>query len=225
MLPTLLVVALAAAPVCPAQCPNRSITVSGEARVAFHPNQVVATFLLTATHRDQAGVKRACDEKLDKLVKAVRAAGVAPERIVVNDSGAAPEYRGNELTGYTMSRSVALTITDLARVDEALGAAVRAGAAPSGQVVLLNTEHASFETKARLAAATAARERARGLTEALGARLGPPAGVSDHTPAVESLAAGTFSVAADGSLTTSFAARELWAASQVTVQFDLEPLP
>lgn len=219
MFPLLLAVALATAP----PPSPRSLAVSGEAKVTFRPNQALATFVLAAAHRDPAGARRACDEKLVKLLKAVADAGVARENVVVNDASPSADYRGNEVVGYTMSRSVLLTVTDVARLDEALGAAVRGGAIPSGAVVLQNTDHATFESRARVAAATAARERAKALTEALGARLGLLVTVTDSTPSVESFSAGSFSAAPDGSVITSFASKVLTVASQVTAQFDIEP--
>lgn len=218
MLPLLLAVALSTTP----QPGPRFITVSGEARVAFRPNLVIATFLVSASQRDQPSARRAADEKLNKLVQAARAAGVEARGIVVSDLGAAPEYKGNEVTSYLATRSVVLNITELGRVDEALSAAVKAGGVANGTVVLQNTEHQVFESKARLAAASAARERAKGVTEALGAKLGLPVSVTDRTPTVEAINAGGFVVQPDGAVNSSFASRELVVNAQLTVQFDME---
>lgn len=218
MLSTLLVLSLAAAPLAS----PRVINMMGEARLTFRPNQVVATFLITATHREQAGAKKSNDEKLAKFVKACREAGVEQRNMTINEGGIVPEYRGNEVVNHVMNRSVLITITDMARVDDALTAAVRNGGTQTGSVVLQNTEHSTYETKVRVAAAASARERAKGVTEALGAKLGFPMGVTDNTPVVQSVAAGSYSVPPEGPIVTSFATRELVATSQVTVQFDVE---
>ena len=218
MLPTLLILALAATP-----NPNpRSITMVGDAKVTFRPNQALATFMLTTTHRDVTGVRKASDDKLAKLLRACREAGVEPRNIVINEAGLSPDYRGNEVVGQILNRSVVLTITDMAKLDDALTAAVRAGATQSGPVYLQNTEHQVYETKVRVLAAASARERARGVIEALGAKLGLPSSVNDHTPVVENLPAGTFNVPAEGPVVTSFANRELTVTSQMTVVFDVE---
>jgi uncharacterized protein YggE len=194
----------------------------GEAKLTFHPNQVVATFLLTSSHRDQAAAKKAEEEKLGKLVAACRAAGVEQRNLIINDVGLQPEYRGNEVTGYVANRAIVLTLTDMARVDEALTAAVRSGGTLAGQVMVMNTEHQAWETKARIAAATSARERAKSVVEAIGAKLGLASGFQDRTPSIETVAAGTFAVLADGSVSSGFATRELAATSSVTVQFDMD---
>ena len=195
---------------------------AGEAKLTFHPNQVVATFLLSASNRDQAAAKKAEEEKLGKLVAACRAVGVEPRNMTINDLGLQPEYRGNEVTGYVANRSIVLTLTDMAKVDEALTAAVKSGAAQAGQVMLTNTEHQAWETKARVAASTIARERAKGVVEAIGAKLGLPSGFQDRTSSIETIAAGTFAVLPDGSVNSGFALRELTASSSVTVQFDMD---
>ncbi len=218
MLSTLLILALAATP-----NPNpRSITMVGDAKLTFRPNQALATFMLTTTHRDVAGVRKVSDDKLARLLRACREAGVEPRNIVINEAGLSPEYRGNEVIGQILNRSVLLTITDMAKLDDALTAAVRAGATQSGPVYLQNTEHRVYETKVRVLAAASARERAKGVIEALGAKLGLPSSVNDHTPVVENLPAGTFNVPPEGPAVTSFANRELTVTSQMTVVFDVE---
>lgn len=217
MLPALLVLALTASPSQP-----RAISMTGDAKQTFRPNQVVASFLLSASSRDQAGARKVNDEKLAKFVRACREAGVEQRHLTINEGGATPEYRGNEVTGYLFNRSVILTITDMARVDDALTAAVRNGGVVSGSVMIQNTEHQLYETKARVAAAQAARERAKGVTEALGAKLGLPINVNERTTPVESVPVGSFSVPVDGQVTSGFANREMIVTSQVTVQFDME---
>ena len=110
----------------------------------------------------------------------------------------------------------------MAKLDDALTAAVRAGATQSGPVYLQNSEHQVYETKVRVLAAASARERAKGVIEALGAKLGLPSSVNDRTPVVENLPAGSFNVPAEGPVVTSFANRELTVTSQMTVVFDVE---
>lgn len=218
MLSTLLALALAASPT-----PNpRVMTMQGDARLTFKPNQALATFSISASHRDQTGVKKASDEKLTRFLKACREAGVEARNTTINDGAVTPEYRGNEVVGHILYRSVILTITDMSKLDEALTAAVRNGGTPAGPVILQNTDHLLYETKVRIAAATVARERAKGVIEALGAKLGLPSSVSDRTPTVETVSAGGFSVPVEGPVVTAFANRELVATSQVTVQFDVE---
>ncbi len=199
----------------------RVITVAGEAKLTYRPNQVVATFVVPAAAKDAVGVKKISDEKIAKILKACRDAGVEQRNIMITENSVVPEYRGNEVVGQQLSRALNLTITDMGRIDEALTAAVRNGAQPQG-VYLQNTERLTWETKARVAAAAVAKERAKGEVEALGAKLGLPLGITDHTTSQEMVSAGTFSVPAEGPVVTAFASRELSVSSQVSAQFDVE---
>lgn len=219
MLSTLLMISLAAAPASP-----RTITLVGDARLSFKPNQVLATFLVQTTHRDQGEVKKLNDEKLMKLLRACREAGVDLHNITINAGAVSPQYRGNEVVGHTLTRDVLLTLTDMGKVDEALTAAVRNGGTSNGAVFIQNTEHQLYETKARIAAAQAARERGKGMLEALGAKLGLPSSVSDRTQVVERVSVGGFSVPAAGPVVTGFTSREMVVTSQVSVVFEVEPL-
>jgi hypothetical protein len=195
---------------------------TGDAKLSFRPNQLIASFHVSTTSKDQVAARKSNDEKLAKFVRACRDAGVEQKNITLNEAGVAPDYRGNEVVGYTVNRSAVLIITDMARVDDALTAAVRNGGTQISAVVLQNTEHQAYETKARIAAAAVARERAKGVVEAVGGKLGLAATVVDRTTAVESVSAGNFVVPPEGPVSTSFASRELTVTSQVTVQFDID---
>lgn len=219
MTPLLVALALAVAP-----SPGpRQITMTGEARVAFKPNRVTATFSLNTTHRNDAGARAALEEKTQALIKACLAAGVAPQDLVPSPINSSPQYRGNEITGSLAARSLAITVTDMARVDEALTAAVRSGGTLVTGVTLTHTDRIRLEDEARTAAAKDARSRAENVLGALGARVGLPISVTDRTPTVAAINAGGFVVPAQGSVTTGFGAQELSLTAQVTVLFDIEP--
>lgn len=218
MLATLLALALAAEtpPVSP-----RHITIVGEAKVVFHPSEVMVSLTMPSTGRDAAASKRASDDKVQKLLKALAGAGVERGRIVTVAQNTSPEYRGNEVVSSTTTWTGTVTLTDMARVDEALAAALRAGALPTGGVQLRNGEHAAYETKARIAAATDARQRAVGILEPLGAKVGLPVTVSDTTTSLEQQYGGSFSAGPDGTVTSHYASAEMVVTSRVSVQFDL----
>lgn len=218
MLAALLALSLAAEtpPVSP-----RHITIVGDAKVVFHPSEVLVTLVLTSTGRDQAASRRANDEKVHKLFKALEAAGVEKRRITTVAQNTSPEYRGNEVVSSTTTWTGALTLTDMTRIDEALTAAVKCGVQPNGGVQLRNPDHAAYETKARVAAATDARQRAISILEPLGAKVGLPVTVTDSTTSLEQQYGGPFTAGPDGTVATPYAAADMVVTSRVTVQFDL----
>lgn len=220
MLPLLLTLALAVAPPLTPISP-RLMTVTADAKLTLLPNQLVGTLQVTAKDRDQAGARKGTDEKLRKVVAALKAAGVEARAMVLHDTAVVPEYRGNEVVGHTAVRNLTLTLSDLTRVDEVLTAAMRAGAQPHGPILLRNSDHRVWEEKGRIAAANAARVRATAILEALGAKLGLPRSVTDQTPQNQGQVSGHFVAGPDGAVVTGFAATELTVIAQVSVQFDI----
>jgi uncharacterized protein YggE len=226
MLPLLVAVALTSA--VPGAYPSsgsRTLTVAGDARVTFRPNQVAVAFVVTASHRDQAVARRQSDEKVRKVLDALLAAGVQARDLTATESGPGPEYRGNEVISYVSTRHVAAVVSDMARVDEALTAAVRAGGQPIGNVTVRHSDSKAFETRARIAAAAVARERAAGIVEALGGKLGLPRTVSESGQPNQGQSAGAIVVGPEGRVVSGFAAVELAVVGQVHVVFDILDAP
>jgi uncharacterized protein len=217
MLAPLLAVALAGIPVQPAI--PAAITVTGIAEVKFAPNQVITHFTVSNEGKDQNGTRKASDEKVRKVLEAVQKAGVDPRRVMTSDAGLGPNYRSNEVIGWMASRTITLYITDMKRVEEAISAAIGAGATPVTTVTLQNTEQRKYEEDARLGAAKAARSRAAAMIDALGAKLGPPRVVSESPAALQGSSA-TLNTA--NGVVIGSVSNELSVTSMVTVQFDIE---
>jgi hypothetical protein len=220
MLP-MLVLATLTATAAPPPGP-RHIVVIGVAREVARPNQATVRASLLTQARDLATAKKSGEERERKLLAALLAAGV--ERGAVQFEVGAPQadQRGVETIGWQQYTGVILSLKDLAKLDDAVTVLVKNGAIMPSPVVLENTEHEVAESKARIAAAANARERAKGMIEALGAKLGLPVTVSDSTPAMASTTVGAVQLANDGPVTTGWASKELITTSQVTVQFDID---
>src|SRR5688572_24767014 len=131
MVAPLLALALAVAPANPL---HREITVSGDAELKFAPNQVITSFVISTTERDANAAKRNNDEKVRRLLLALQSAGVEPAHLQTSGASVTPSYRGNEVVGHIATKSVSVCITNMARVDEALTAALRAGATQNGAI-------------------------------------------------------------------------------------------
>lgn len=220
MLAFVAAVVLAAAPPLTPISP-RLINVVGQSKLAFPANQAMASVVITARERDQKAATKLADEKLRKLMDAVNKAGAEERDVLVNPSGASPDYRGNEVIAWDVTRTVTLTMNDLKKVDAILTAALKAGAAMHGAVTFTNTSVATFELKARTAASASAKEKATAMVEALGGKLGLPRTVSDASPHSGASAMRHVVPAADGSVITHAGEIELFVTAQVNVQFDL----
>lgn len=219
MIPLLTLLALGAAPPLTPISP-RLITMSVDSRVSFPATQLTATVQVVGKDKDVAGARKSADEKLRKLVEALRVAGVEARRLQAFDNGVSPDSRGSEVIGQLATRSVLVSIVDLTQADAVFTAANRAGAMVSGPVTF-SADTTSFEAKARLEAATIARARASAMVEALGGKLGLPRTVSDHLNGSQVTTTRYLQPSADGSVTTNATSVDLTVVVHLTAQFDI----
>src|SRR5437660_4956735 len=131
MMTALLLAALGAVPVPLSPMPPAEITVTGDAEMKFVPNQAVVQMVIQNTDKDLNAAKRTNDDHARKLIAALLNAGVEGKHIQTQAAQVAPQYKyyDNEsrLTGYAATKTFAVCITDLSRLDEATTAALRAG--------------------------------------------------------------------------------------------------
>lgn len=212
----LLAVAPPLTPVSP-----RLINVAGQSKVTFPANQVTAVVVVTSRDRDQKAALKTSDDKVRKLLDAVRGAGLEDREVLINPHAANPDYRGNEIIAYDVTRQVTLSVNDLKKLDAILNAAIKAGATLHGALSYSNTSVPAYELKARTAAATSAKEKAIAMVEALGGKLGLPRTVSDGSSNATATAVRYLVPAADGTVLTRATEIELFVTSQVNVQFDI----
>jgi uncharacterized protein YggE len=220
MLAFVAAVVLAVAPPLTPVSP-RLINVSGQSKLAFPANQALAVVAVTSRDRDLKSATRGSDDKVRKLLDAVRSAGLEDREVQVNPPAPNPDYRGSEVIAYDVTRQVTLTVSDLKKLDTILNAALKAGATMHGSISFSNTTQATYELKARTAAAAAAKEKATAMVEALGGKLGLPRTVGDSTPNGTAGAVRYVVPAADGTVTTHATEVELSVTALVSVQFDI----
>ncbi len=111
--------------------------------------------------------------RMDAVVKALKAAGIAARDLSTSNVGLSPQYRYAEkqppvITGYQASNSVAIRFRDIARSGAVLDALVRAGANQiDGPNLSLSDPEAALD-EARTQAITKARARAELYAKAAG---------------------------------------------------------
>jgi uncharacterized protein len=226
MLVPLLAAALAVAPAAPTE-PPREVTVTGDAALKVAPDQVIFTATVVTLDKDLNAAKRINDEKVRKVLLALTSAGVAERHVQTSDSSVNPQYRYDKeeaiLLGYQATKTLTVCVVDLARVDETMSGALRAGARELSAVQLINSQIEKYEAEARVAAAISARKRAASMVEALGQKLGRPRSVAEQAPQVVAGAFGgyTQAPAGRGAGSTSFAGGELTVLARVEVKFDI----
>lgn len=169
--------AIAQAPVQPAASTDGtllSVSATGEARRV--PDVATVSAGVVTQAADANAALRANAEQMNRLMEAVRKAGIAERDIQTSDLGVSPQYhradgQAREITGYEARNTVNLTVRDIAGLGGVIDALVGAGAnqvyGPNFQI----GEPDEARDEARRAALDAARARAELYAEALGLRV------------------------------------------------------
>lgn len=161
--------------------PQWQVTVSGQGRVSYTPD--VATINLGVQvdkAKDAAGALRALNERMTKVLAAVKGAGI-PDADIQTQSYtlyAQYDYINNisVLAGYNANQQLAVKVRNLDKQSDLVARVISvASAAGANQVNGVNFEASNIEElkqQARLKAIEDARSKAGSLAGAAGVRLG-----------------------------------------------------
>ncbi len=179
--PALAQTAAVAPAATPAMGIQRTISVQGEAKGDFEPDQAVLAFSVVSHDKVLAEAKRANDEMLEKVVAVTKQFDIPKEKVVPSGVYISPEYNYNakrtngrpQVVGYTVSRSLRITTKDLARQEPLLSALVDIKIDQVNNVEFGITDPEKTASELRVKAFANAKARAAALAEAAGAKLGP----------------------------------------------------
>lgn len=168
------VLALMAAPAA-AQETVRDLVVTGRAEVRVVPDVATIQVAVLRQGKEAAGPRREAAERLDAVIKAARAAGVAERDLRSGGVQVHPEWewdKGRRLRGFTARAALELQVRDFAVIGDLLTAFARAGADEIGEVQFGVADPRAVEREALTAAMADARRKAEALAAAAGVRLG-----------------------------------------------------
>ncbi|HWQ85009.1 MAG TPA: SIMPL domain-containing protein, partial [Anaerolineales bacterium] len=161
-----------------AQAPLRTITANGTGQVFLTPDIAYITIGVRSEGKVASEVLGSNNESADKLVQALRAAGIAANDIRTSNFSIYPQQQYNaqglpsgEIT-YVVENSLYVTVRDLEAVGDILDEAVQAGA---NSIYGIQFDVANKEQQmgaARKAAVDNARQVAEELADAAGVTLG-----------------------------------------------------
>jgi len=159
------------------------ITTQGGAEVRVVPDRADLRFDIEVRHADLASARREQAARMDRLLAALRKAGVAENDLSTTQLQLNVMY-GNPRPGdsgpalrieaYSVSQSIDCTLTQVDKVAEVTSAAIRAGATGLGEVQLRTSELKKHRDDVRRQALRAARDKAVLMAGELGARVGKP---------------------------------------------------
>jgi uncharacterized protein YggE len=158
--------------------PNRSISVTGEALQYVVPDEAIVRLGIETFDPALDAAIAASDARGNRLVRAVRQAGVEEKGIQADHAEVEIVYPKDGvaagIAGYRVRRAYAVTLKDLKRLDELIAAALRSGANHLEGYELQTTDLRRHRDEARRRAIIAAREKAQALARELGCDVGPP---------------------------------------------------
>jgi uncharacterized protein YggE len=157
------------------------ITVTGDGSVTVVPDQAGFSFG-TMSQADTAAAALAESSKaVAKVVDALKRAGVAKADIQTSEVSLSPRMNnaGTQITGYTASNTVSVTVRKLADAGGIVDAAVGAGANQVyGPNLVVSEQDAAYRTALKAAVAQA-RAKAETLASAAGRSLGAITAISE----------------------------------------------
>jgi hypothetical protein len=154
--------------------PARSITASGLGSITTVPDRAHFSFGVQAQSRTASQALEAADAQLNRVVAAVRSAGVAQADIQTEQISLSPRTSedGVQIVGYTAISSVSVRVRNLDRAGPVVDAAVGAGANQVYGPSLTRSDQDAVYLRALKAAYADAHAKAQALAEASGVTLG-----------------------------------------------------
>ena len=152
------------------------VSVQAHAETARVPDIATVSAGVVTQAEDANAAMRANAAQMDKVMKAIRAAGIAERDIQTSGINLNPQYRYAEnqppaITGYQASNTVSLKVRDIGKLGQVLDALVASGANQvNGPMFEIDEPEAAYD-EARRAALAKAQARARMYAEALGLRV------------------------------------------------------
>jgi uncharacterized protein YggE len=163
---------------------ERRITVRGSAEVRVVPDEVVLTVGVESFYLELEDSKAENDRLTTSVIEAAKGNGIASEHIRTDYLSIEPRFddrydKNQELLGYVVRRTVALTLRDVSRFEDLLSEVLEAGANYVHGVDFRTTELRKHRDEARARAIEAAREKAQDLAGQLGQSIGKPLSIDE----------------------------------------------
>lgn len=211
-----------------APAPPTMLTVSASAEVARAPDTLRLTAGVVTTAATAAEAMAANAARMNAVLAALKAAGIAEKDVQTTGLGVSPQYRyvpdqPPQLTGYQARNAVSIRTQRLGEAGRLVDAAVKAGAneVQGPDFTLANPDAALDE--ARAAAVARARARAELYARAAGLKVKRIASIAEGgAEAPGPVARPMLRMAAADAAPTPVQPGELALQAQVTISFELE---
>jgi len=206
----------------------RTVSVDGRAEIVTPPDKATLRMGIEARADTVEAARDQVSDTVTRFLKLTRGLTIPDEQVSTAAAIVRPDYdwnpqtRERRLLGYTVTRELVVELTDLERLGQLTESALALGVNQVDPPVLDTSRRTELERQALAEAARDARERARSLAEALGARLGDirtlQAAASFRPPTP--VARGMLAAEADAGAET-YQAGQITVTGSVSASFDL----
>jgi uncharacterized protein len=163
--------------------PARTVTVTGTGTIHATPDEAIISLgVQTQADSAQDAMQRNA-EQMVAVFKALADLGIKGGDLSTTGVNLNPNYgpNGGQVSGYTASNQVQVTVRDVGNVGKVIDAAVAAGANLTNGITFQLSDQNKGETDALQAAVDNAKTKAQALADAAGAQLGPVVTISEAT--------------------------------------------
>jgi uncharacterized protein YggE len=153
------------------------LTTKGFGEVVATPDMATFSVKVVDTTMTAEQAKQSVDKTVEAFLHNLTEAGLPKDHISSSNLYLAPQYHypksgKAELVGYRASRSIDVTVNDLANLNQYLDMALDVGINQVDRIQLKVSNEAEYQQKARLAAIKDAQEKATSLVQGFGKTLG-----------------------------------------------------
>lgn len=163
---------------------THAIEVNGDAEVRVVPDEVTVFFGVENRNKDISSAIAQNNASVKQLISAIRNLGVDPGDIQTDyfhvDIAYVPN-QGSVIDYYVVAKQVQVVLKKVAKFEDLLNSGLRAGANHLDGIEFRTTELRKYRDQARALAAKAAIEKAKGLADAAGLKVGKPLSLSSYS--------------------------------------------
>jgi len=164
---------------------KRTINVSGSGKVNASPDIAYITLGVLTQNADAKTAQADNAAIMDKVIAAVKAAGVDEKDIKTVSYSIQPTYKYDKdtyesyITGYSVNNSVQVTVRDILKTGNVIDAAVQNGANISGSIAFGLSDYDKYYNEALKNAINNAKGKAKTIAETLGVSVSVPVTVTE----------------------------------------------
>jgi len=161
-----------------------TISVTGDAAVKVPPDEVIITLGVESWHPELSTAKKRNDARVEDIIATAHRFQIPDRNIQTDHISIEPRYKDSyyreDLEGYFVRRTLALTLADISKFDDLLTEVIEDGANYVHGIEFRTTDLRKHRDRARSLAINAAREKAEALSSELGRQIGEPQSIQEN---------------------------------------------